>query len=1799
MNIRKKILLSLSSITVVGGVSTGIFFISNSAKPLPKGGNEYVNTSNEQKNPIEIDDTKIDKTPIFIDKTISNNKVDIKFNSSNPIKYLALGDSITEGYTGELDKIIKGSYDFNTKKVTGNGYPSHFVNYILEADPSLISDFSNYAISGSTAQEWYSLLSLNDNSDYINENIKANKLTKEDLYPLFGKDLDNLSNEIISKIKISNLITLSVGANDFIKCFISEFSKKIDLPFILKNIKDKDELLKYFINSVSEVFDTVDTIVKRNLYSLSKAILHYNQNAQIIFLKYPMPMLRIKNAIDSIIKIAKPDGSNEAPIELSKVLLDTINARISNIVIDSNNLDQVKIINLYDNDYWELHRNIISPVILDIHPGNKGYKKMAQDLFISLATNFNNLKEIKDEIKFFASPKYFENLRKIPKLIDFGLDDKNLLEKVFNSNLEKDLIEFSELENSYKDLISNKNNSKKIAEYVEFYFFYSSDGYNYFARNVQDIIKGILDSNIVKNIDPDGKIKSYLFDNNNENLNSISKQFLDSKIIPKLFSEFQDYSDTLDLDKNNIPGVQEFNLNILKEVIEKSFGNKNTWFEFLKVMFNGTYITKTENKQKLNEILQIVIDNSFNLLSKSNLISLVKKIELSTSITNLIDKNDFYYLIEKIIFDNSFKNLITNILKKSVKSIDQIFNDSNDFNELFKKLISLNKTNILSDFKNIIFSLLNDERSMIIISNLVLRSFDEFQDFIPYEILNKWIPKLGNIIRSVNNELKIIDIFMDYTYDYIVEYGFDFTKFGKEIEKLKGNINLDQNKIVKLLINIIKNNEDFFDTNINELIKDVVEIVKKDKVKNEISKLTIDFLKKQNIIKSNEDYVLLIKDSIELLLNNDLNLVNSIITEIYNEIKINKINENSNLNDILKIVFLVIGEKFNKNNFDTTIQTILNSHLLTNNSNLLKTFIKEVCANFSSIQLLEKIYIKLNKTNKLESYILQDDFVKLSRDILVSNQFSQIIDFIFNSLDCFKNKTYKEGINDILILKKDELKSIINSVVNLLMNNQTFKNTLINVLKVELLKISNDDEYKKSIEKILNEVKISANNIVNELKVNELVTELILDLINNKLNGAPLNTLKIFKLIYNKTSFDEMFIEILRKVCKTNILQNNKNEIKIITRTIFSSLLSNKQKIKNIIKSIDSNIREKINNFIDFDFVLDTISNKYKDDFLLLVDIFVNGFLESIPQVENITNLSSLFNTIFKNINEDEFKKLVVKTIDKIISDEEILTSIAIRMKDLLVGKNLLDNNEQMVNGIKSIIRLIPELNKKGKYLDKVIDLVVLTLKENQDINNYQKELITKIKSTKFIDINNLKDITSILKETKFINERDSIKAVIKSIFDHLWADENVAKNTINTINFPKILNISNLISDQDLNKFIFEYIYKPTSNDSFKCFITNIFNDLFNRPNVYGDKNKLMDIIKEFILNPDYESQNKLFIKKLISDVIEHTNILPNLIFEKLKGLEINFIDDDLVVVTSVVKSMFNAMKDTNFFGDIINNFYDNLKNYSYTNDISKDFKGVVDKVVAHLIKDNNNKIDINKIVNNIIPELSKIINNSQLDASLYTKFINLLFIRSEFNEEKSKGIYKIINDLINMKGASSEVTYNVFDLLTKAPDNLRKLITSIIKPIAKAHIDESINDKKPTNFDIYEDENFHAVNRIATVLAWFLKKNVPNIAFWSVNASYEMSTIIFTGIENAFNEVLSSFNGISNDTKKKYFLSGYDFAYKIFHSRRITIREWNYTKEDWLAYIYYYDKKDRNHPGKMNSDNLWYLLKNGHLMR
>ncbi|XP_075236867.1 uncharacterized protein LOC142333500 [Lycorma delicatula] len=702
--------------------------------------------------------------------------------------------------------------------------------------------------------------------------------------------------------------------------------------------------------------------------------------------------------------------------------------------------------------------------------------------------------------------------------------------------------------------------------------------------------------------------------NLNEDLQKLTENTEQMKIICKQIAEERiTLEEELDKIKNELSNLDkeknEWISFLKKEFPEEELNCSTTWIEFFNnfiIKFNDIR-KKTENKNlEDNNIL-------YNEIEKLNLI--IKELSndkdcMINEITELKTENN--RVSENLDELNSVRDTLLKKLDEVRIETQQLIENSEKLSEE-NTVIKLDKNKLEEELNNIL-----NEKSQL--SEELEQIKLDYKDVnVENEKLHDSIKILNDNFEKINTDLEIISSEKNNILKEYNELNHNYSKSVEENTKM-------QEKYEDLLVTnkILNKNVQEFDANIfnykNKLTDYINEVLSKDKI---IEKLDLEnnTLKENNkvlenrlkeITKSNDD----LNNSIDKKNKNLLSEMNSIKKELINlsEYIIEKLNENCDKNTILE-------------NIEDD----------------------ENCDVFNVIECIKSYINKLND----EKILFKDNLDELN--INLSNFHIKIDDNekVINNL-----KLEKQQIKNLLEEKVTENNNMIKSLENLKLE---LENISRNISNTEKEKNCNNDNTENKNEKIINDIQIEKERLMDELKI--LRSEN--DQLHQKLNGITTKNNELLIEIKNlKTKNDDIVknIETLNKTIK-DIEENLKakiNENEELNN--YNALL---EKInKNIIKEIQDSINNYLKYFsLDTEFQYDEHNNK-------------NNINEFIIKFKNTLD-------IIKDCNvkkENEIKQLQNELIKKeshinSINEQNILTD-----RELNLFKNILGKVDELLN---------------------------------------------------------------------------------------------------------------------------------------------------------------------------------------------------------------------------------------------------------------------------------------------------------------------------------------------------------------------------------------------------------------------------------------------------------------------------------------------------------------------------------------
>ncbi|WP_069099845.1 GDSL-type esterase/lipase family protein [Mesomycoplasma ovipneumoniae] len=382
--------------------------------------------------------------------------------------YLAIGDSVTAGFNQDTYRDFQGK--LNSGSVSGLSYPSFFAHFLQKLNKDSLVSYDNLAFSGATVKNWLNLINptkypagkVADNPFVPKNNDQNTKFN--DLSTVFGNFNKSSYPELTQKIKSANLLTMTLGANDIFLAAtkfgpllspetsgIKEELDKITVetaqettsPDPKKKPDLKPKIAKYIQNEISAKI----TELKSDLENLLKELKTINPNLHINLLPYKLP-----NSL--LVQILSNLFANDFGLE--KDYFQKVTTEINTAIRETAQKVNVNYVDPFDAEVWNDSDTTLGATKFDIHPQIKGYKKIAEQLLLKLATDQSQAGAVVDSIK--KSAKFSDNAqgnltyKRVIDLSSVAKTNEELLKKINDNKSEVDFIsdesEFEKTQNA-------------------------------------------------------------------------------------------------------------------------------------------------------------------------------------------------------------------------------------------------------------------------------------------------------------------------------------------------------------------------------------------------------------------------------------------------------------------------------------------------------------------------------------------------------------------------------------------------------------------------------------------------------------------------------------------------------------------------------------------------------------------------------------------------------------------------------------------------------------------------------------------------------------------------------------------------------------------------------------------------------------------------------------------------------------------------------------------------------------------------------------------------------------------------------------------------------------------------------------------------------------------------------------------------------------------------------------------------------------------------------------------------------
>ncbi|MGL5590812.1 MAG: SGNH/GDSL hydrolase family protein [Metamycoplasmataceae bacterium] len=706
--------------------------------------------------------------------------------SKDKIRYLAIGDSIAEGFNSAYGVGFPGEkkQDPTSKKqdIRGMSYPAILAKMLNDVSPECVEEFDNFCLTGTRISDWLYFLGVDpenynfknserqilDAKDYDRKENNPQKRRTYNQFGMFGiknkSDFDKLKN----KIKEANLISITIGANDWITRF----------PF-LEIMSLKNELISM------EEFENLMEEINKEIFARMKVffdeIRRLNPTANIIVTTYPttLPIL------------ARWNNEKMNKNSKNKVLVSDFIHVFNTKLIDAAKNAEMYYINLEDKKYWAENIDNLSSIFFDVHPTYFGYKKIAYELFPKISLSNEFYKKSFEEIKAIfpnLDKEYFESDHKtFSNMVDFSK---------INLSDEK-LIELSKItdEQAFWNDNSHEKEFLHLRRDLTIKKFFGSDSRSSSYENIKSLLKSLLQFINKNKLDPKKKLTKIL--KNKEYSATILNVIYESDYIDVMLNQVQKKIDE-NASKNIKTDLVEFD-NILSSVL---FDTSNIFFMLKDLSQKLTKLGSKELLELMEEALIEILTNVYNSPKFDQPIKAFlkkKAVEVISQRFNSTQRDKINLIVDNFLNKN-LEYLFVNLIKSYFESLDKI-NDPKNINNFIRNFIRNFFKKI--DMKLIIENIIGNESLEYFLAEISLNILAIKEYTVQDVLLFQKFIKL--VIAKINNNELIASTFSAFVTSYVDNLNnqnksgiIDFSWFSENDEFWD---QLKQSKIEKLWTN--------------------------------------------------------------------------------------------------------------------------------------------------------------------------------------------------------------------------------------------------------------------------------------------------------------------------------------------------------------------------------------------------------------------------------------------------------------------------------------------------------------------------------------------------------------------------------------------------------------------------------------------------------------------------------------------------------------------------------------------------------------------------------------------------------------------------------------------------------------------------------------------------------------------------------------------------------------------------------------------------------------------------------------
>lgn len=1520
--------------------------------------------------------------------------------ANDKINYIALGDSIAAGFDGSLDKDYQGQKE-ESGAISGVGYPA-FLARLLNGDNNRVTDFKNYAVSGSRILDWINLLGINYGTQ------DASQVTTQ-LSQYFGKDYQSVAEDLKARLKNANLVTISLGGNDLFS-LVFESLKSLNLSSLVESLLGDNPTYSDVIGAVNNLYKAIVPEIKKRYVILLANLRVLAPKANINIIGYTMPFLRLKKTIDSI--LGNFSGMN---ISVSDTLLSYINGLLKSLAQPNNDIYYV---DTWNSDFYSQNARLLSDTFLDIHGNINSYKRMAMDIYLKLTTADTNLSSYGNSSYDFTEKFIKSDLTTLNYQIQ--VNNKNL-NSIFGANSlaylnNKGIYELQAL--SKRNVGNYPNRIFEIGRQLNYVFidFLTSLIYTNKAgsssKENADLIKLLMQKDEFGNY----KIASLI--------ESIAR----SNGVQNILNNIQNELD--ELDKQN-----KLDLNSLIRVLLKSVSRESDVVSLVKAVVSSDFVD--QNSDELSQKIGAWL-TAFARDFKGLAINIATNFVARSQVGDFVSVEDLKLLIEQFFDSPSFNSLLKNVVS-AVFTNKALFKDAQTYDDLARAIFGNKEINqkIANDLYELLKATLNNSSFSKLVSEFVFKFLQSQK--LDNNLTQEKVTKLvADLLKWTNSYNKLNDLLKGVvaTYlDSVATKGLNtsleavsnlaLTSLRKEFNSVEESITGVVNSLAES--NLVTENKETLKTLVANLVNGLNNV--------SLNKLLSLFLKdegKLNSFLTNKD----LKNLFSVVADNDQS--KKILVQVVSDLidNFDKFKNAKTTDDLFKAVLGSLNlDKLQEESKDFISNLLKNPNFQSSVSGLLSNALGSTLAEDPKVKTLLDSLVK-NLPTLLEGINLDEKFLKTTFDVLKEAKQSnwgleQTWNKLLENANSQVTKVLEGNLSNLVtkLLTDSEIskdKDSLNKVIFGLYKNLKDSDSLTNLIVSQVENLSKTTPLLNGLSKEALEKVVTL--ILNSPQTDSLVKKVIESLTKDTEWTSLLdNPLKLVEHLLKDKDFVTALKDPSLELLKTLVTNSNFNSL---ASTLLTNLLTQYGVTLDPVKlnSLSLSLTNDLFPFLKDSGILDKATKFFFDDLAKTQNL--------LKTVNNLTsNLASLVDfsdySVFKSLVKSDFfknQKSTIKDIAKqvatsLLANEDFVKNNLLSLdvvKKLTTSFGLLD--DAALKLLKAIFDTPSFKETTNLLLDKVFD----SLDKIDSTNSYLDLLKLVFGDDDF----NTKFVTAFKKALVDFSQDPQFKTQVASVLTSIVSSDSKLSTLLDKITDKEgfLSSLVGLVKPLDENLDLVSSTLnlvlaklKNASSLNLNMLTSEVLSNLKSLLDL-GSQEKVVNLLKAVLNDPEVQKQKDnyvQFVKNAAKFALNNLDV-TNLVWDSLpQGLK-NALTSAFVSEGTLKDALEKVLKN-----EAVVDLVANATKYFLDNPTSlSDAKTYVDVLKTYL-KNNKNtlKADLSKLVNVSL-------NSTEVKKAVNEFLWNLLNKNNLTNGITKEQLEKLTNDVLAWSGSYSKFE-TLFDSL------------------------------------------------------------------------------------------------------------------------------------------------------------------------